>query len=280
MRVAYLRSLSVLIASVLLTGCIERLFFYPDAIDYGNPKSLGLDYEDVVFSAPDGSKLHGWFIRSRGPARGSVLHLHGNAANVSNHLPLVAWLPAQGLNVMMFDYRGFGKSRGKPTLDGVVQDARAALDALRARTDIDAKRLVVYGHSLGGASALRLLAQDRSGVRLAIIESAFDRYRGIAREAAGPGLGTVLSPLIAGLPGPADDPLAALARIDVPLVFIHGTDDRVIPMAHGERLFAAAREPKRWIAVPGAAHMEAGQLPQVRAAILEAIATALGQAPE
>lgn len=273
-RVAVLLIPALLMLSVL-TGCIERMFFYPDAVNYGSPKSLGLAHEDLYFDAADGARLHGWFIKSRGPAKGSVLHLHGNAANISNHLPLVAWLPAQGFNVLMFDYRGFGKSQGKPTLDGVVQDARAALNALRARADVDPNRIVVYGHSLGGATALRLLAEDRGGVRLAIIESAFDRYRGIAREAAGPGLGTVLSPLIAGLPEAASDPIAMLARIDVPLVFIHGTDDRVIPIVNGERLFAAAREPKRWIKVPGAGHMEAGQLPASRDALLQAMTQAV-----
>lgn len=269
-----LRILSTLIVLSLLAACIERLFFHPDAIDYGNPKSLGLVHEDVFFPAPDGSKLHGWFIAARGPAKGTVLHLHGNAANISNHLPLVAWLPDHGFNVLMFDYRGFGKSRGTPTLDGVVQDARAALNALRGHPGVDAKRIVVYGHSLGGATALRLLAEDRVGVRLGIIESAFDRYRGIARDAVGTGLGAVLSPLASGLPGPANDPIAALARIDVALVFVHGTGDRVIPIAHSERLFAAAREPKRWIAVP-AGHMEAGQTPAVRRALLQTITQAV-----
>ena len=262
--------MALLMLSVL-TGCIERMFFYPDSNNYGNPKSLGLVHDDLFFAAPDGARLHGWFIKARGPAKGTVLHLHGNAANIGNHLPLVAWLPEQGFNVLMFDYRGFGRSQGRPTLDGVVQDARAALAALRARPDVDPTRIVVYGHSLGGATALRLLAEDRAGVRLGIIESAFDRYQGIAREAAGAGLRTVLAPLIAGLPGETSDPIAMLAQIDVPLVFIHGSDDRVIPLAHGERLFAAAREPKRWIGVPGAGHMEAGQLAVGRGALLQAI---------
>ena len=77
-------------------------------------------------AAPDGTKLHAWFLPAGGTARGTVLHLHGNAANVSNHLPLVAWMPARGYNVLMLDYRGFGKSEGRPTLDGIVEDALAA----------------------------------------------------------------------------------------------------------------------------------------------------------
>jgi hypothetical protein len=259
----------------MLTGCVERMFFYPDTCDYGHPRRLGLQVEELHFAAADGSMLHGRFIRARGTARGSVLHLHGNAANVTNHWPLVAWLPDAGFNVLMFDYRGFGKSQGRPTLDGAAQDAHAALTALRARPEVDAARIVVYGHSLGGATALRLLAQDGRGIRLGVIEAAFDSYRGIAREAAGAGLRTVLAPAIASLPPAESDPIVALARIPVPLLFLHGTDDRVIPFAHGERLYAAAREPKQWLPVRGAAHMEAGQVSEARAAILEAMRRAV-----
>ena len=89
-------------------------------------------------TAPDGSKLHAWFLPAQGRAKGTVLHLHGNAANVSNHLPLVAWLPPRGFNVLTLDYRGFGRSQGTPSLDGVVDDAAAALEYLRTRTGVDA----------------------------------------------------------------------------------------------------------------------------------------------
>jgi uncharacterized protein len=109
----------------------------------------------------------------RTEAKGTVLHLHGNAANVSNHLPLVAWLPARGYQVLMLDYRGFGRSEGRPTLDGIVTDALAALDYLRTRPDVDSSRLIVFGQSIGGATALRMLARDAQGVRLGVIEAAF-----------------------------------------------------------------------------------------------------------
>ena len=132
------------------------------------------------------------FLPASGTVKGTVLHLHGNAANVSNHLPLVAWLPARGYNVLMLDYRGFGRSEGKPTLDGIVQDALAALEYLRSRPDVDRDRLVVLGQSIGGATALRMLARDSAGVRLAVIDSSFPSYRGIARDATA---GSPMAPL-------------------------------------------------------------------------------------
>ena len=262
---------SAVIASTL-PGCamIENMFFYPDRARYTQPEQFGLRFEDV-FVDSGGHRLHGWWLpAATTPALGSVLHLHGNAANVSNHLPLVAWLPPAGFDVLMIDYRGFGRSEGRPTLDGCVEDAAAALAALRARPGTDPHRLAVFGQSLGGATALRLLARDSAGVRLAIIDSAFDSYRAIARDAALSSV--VLAPFLPlalpMLPPAADDPVTALAAVQVPLVFVHGTRDQVIKPAHSERLYAAAREPKQLLRVEGALHLEATQRPEVRAQLL------------
>jgi fermentation-respiration switch protein FrsA (DUF1100 family) len=216
-------------------------------------------------------------LPARSGAKGTVLHLHGNAANISNHLPLVAWLPPEGFNVLMIDYAGFGRSEGKPSLDGLVEDALAALRYLRTRPDADAQKLIVIGQSIGGATALRLLAVDRTGVRLAVIDSAFASYRGIARDAA---LQSVVLapflPLALPLLPPAErDPITALSRIDLPLLFVHGTGDGVIPFKHSEQLFAAAREPKRFIRVEGAQHMEAMMRGGVQADVLGAMLRAV-----
>jgi uncharacterized protein len=137
--------------AMFVSSWVERFFFYPDTLQYSNPAQFGLVAEDVWMAASDGSRLHAWFLPSHGPAKGTVLHLHGNAANVSNHLPLVAWLPARGFNLLTLDYRGFGRSQGTPSLDGVVDDAAAALAYLRTRRDVDSTRLIVVGQSLGGA---------------------------------------------------------------------------------------------------------------------------------
>lgn len=251
---------------------IEQMFFYPDRVSYTRPESLGLAHEEVFFDSA-GARLHGWWLPAAGPRQGSVLHLHGNAANISNHLPLVAWLPRVGFDVLMFDYRGFGQSEGRPSLAGVVDDAAAAFAQLRRRPGVDPQRLIVFGQSLGGATALRLLARPldgAEGLRLAIIDSAFAGYRRIAREAALDSV--VLAPLLPLalplLPPAEDDPLAALARIRVPLLFLHGTRDQVIGAAHSETLHAAASAPKELLRVDGATHMEAAMRPAVQAQLL------------
>ena len=267
----------VVLVALLLAGCVERMFFYPDSTQYTRPEQFGLQHEDVFITAADGSRLHGWWLPARGAALGSVLHLHGNAANVSNHLPLVAWLPAAGFNVLMLDYRGFGRSQGKSTLDGVVEDAAAALAYLRMRPGVDGGRLIVLGQSLGGATALRLLARDGSGVRLAVIEAAFASYRGIARDAAMQSV--VLAPLVPVatpmLPGAQADPVAALGALRVPLLLVHGTADEVIPFRHGEQLAAAAPPSSQFIRVDGARHMESLTRADVQRQVLEAMVAAV-----
>ena len=252
-----LRTTAIVLVSLMLTACIERMFFYPDSATYTTPAQLGVRAEDVHVATADGSRLHGWFLPAAGTARGTVLHLHGNAANISNHLPLVAWLPGRGYNVLMIDYRGFGRSEGKPSLDGIVDDAAAALNYLRTRSDVDATRLIAFGQSIGGATALRLLARDSKGVRLAIIDSAFASYRGIARDAtAGGPLAPIAAITVGVLPGPDKDPITALQSIKVPLIFVHGARDSIIAAANSEKLHAAAPGSQHW-SVPDAMHISA-----------------------
>jgi len=264
------------VAAVAFAASVERMFFHPDSVTYAEPARLGLAHEDVYIDTAGGERLHAWWLPAQGVALGTVLHLHGNAANIGNHLPLVAWLPAAGFNLLMLDYRGFGRSQGRPTLAGVVDDAEAALRHLRGRPGVDAQRLIVLGQSLGGATALRLLARDSAGVRLAVIEAAFASYRGIARDAA---LRSVLlAPLLPlalpMLPPAADDPVAALASIQAPLLILHGTADEVIPFSHGEQLAAAA--PKaRFVRLEGASHMDLLTRPAVRQLVLEAMREAV-----
>ena len=262
--------------ALLLAACVERMFFYPDTTPYTTPSNFGLRHEDITITTADDLSLHGWWLPAKERALGTVLHLHGNAANVSNHLPLVAWLPAAGFNVLMLDYRGFGRSLGKPTLDGVVEDAAAALRYLRTRADVDGERLILLGQSLGGATALRVLAKDSAGVRLAVIEAAFASYRGIARDAALQSilLAPFLPVALPMLPPASDDPIAQLPSIAVPLLIVHGTDDEIIPFKHGERLAAAAPRAE-FLRVDDARHMESLMRADVQQRVAEAMLNAV-----
>lgn len=261
-------------AAPLLAGCAERFFFYPDRLTYNTLARLGGAGEDVFFTSA-GARLHGWWLPAAGAARGTVVHLHGNAANVSNHVPQVAWLPSGGLNVLTFDYRGFGFSEGAPSLDGVVADARAAIaEARRRRPGLP---IVLLGQSLGGATAVRVMA-DESGndIRLLVVDSAFASYRGIARDATRGSVLALVAPVAAlTLPAQAQDPESAIARVRVPVLLLHGSDDRIIPVEHGERLYAAANSPKEWIRIDGIGHHQALRRADIRARVLAAMLAVL-----
>ncbi len=239
---------------LLLAGCVQSMFYYPDDVRYETPDALGVRYESVQFNSADGTRLSGWFLPAEGrtnpkEARGTVVHFHGNAQNMSTHWRFVAWLPKQDYNVLVFDYRGYGQSEGKPEPKGVFEDANAALNYVRTRSDVDPDRLLVFGQSLGGTNAIAVVGSgNRAGVKAAAIESTFYSYSSIANEKF-KGAGLLVSDTYA-----ASKYVAAVSPI--PLLFIHGTADQVIPVEHSRRLLADAREPKRLIEVPGAGHLE------------------------
>jgi len=239
---------------LMLAGCVQSMFYYPDSVRYETPDVLGLRYENVQFRSADGTRLSGWFLPAENradpkEAKGTVVHFHGNAQNMSAHWRFVAWLPKQDYNVFVFDYRGYGQSEGKPEPKGVFEDSNAALNHVRSRSDVDPTRLFVFGQSLGGTNAIAVVgAGNRAGVKAAAIESTFYSYSAIANDKLR-GAGLLVSDDYA-----ASKYVAAVSPI--PLLFIHGTADRVIPLAHSKRLMADAREPRRLVEVPGAGHLE------------------------
>jgi fermentation-respiration switch protein FrsA (DUF1100 family) len=246
---------ALLALPVFLTGCVQSMFYYPDRTRYETPEALGLHYETVRFASADGTRLSGWFIPATGrqqnpkDAKGTVVHFHGNAQNMSSHWRFVAWLPKQDFNVFVFDYRGYGESEGTPEPKGVFDDSNAALDYVRTRADIDPGRLLVFGQSLGGTNAVAAVGSgNRAGVKAAAIESTFYSYSAIASEKL-PGAGLLVSDDYA-----ASKYIAAISPI--PLLLIHGTADAVIPHSHSRRLLEAARDPKRLVEVAGAGHLE------------------------
>ena len=114
--------LTLLLVLSFSTGCVSRLFYHPSPILRETPEVLGIDYEDVYFPSEDGTRLHGWFLPARTqPGWATVVQLHGNAHNVSSHYRYVTWLVAEGVNVLCFDYRGYGLSEGKPERAGILR---------------------------------------------------------------------------------------------------------------------------------------------------------------
>ncbi len=254
------RPVKVMILLLGLSGC-TGLFFQPMSAHVFDPKVAGFDYENVDFEAADGVRLHGWFFPAEGERLGSVLFLHGNAENISTHFANVAWLAKAGIDAFVFDYRGYGRSSGSPTLDGLHLDAAAALDYLIARPGIEPGSIAVFGQSLGGAVALGMIAANQHKDRLAalIIEGAFSDYRGIAREKLADFWLTwpLQWPLSLTIDDSYSPTKAAAELTPLPLLLIHGQKDKVIPPHHGERLFEAALGPKTIWRPTDAGHIQA-----------------------
>lgn len=247
--------------TLLCQGCVGQMFYYPDAKVYGTPADKGLKYEEVAFTSKDGTRLSGWFVPAVGTPKGTVIHFHGNAQNMTAHFPFVSWLPAEGYNVFTFDYRGYGKSAGRVSRRGVFEDSLAALDYVRSRSDVDRNKLLVLGQSLGGAQAITVVGSGHTnGIRAVVVDSTFFSYRSIVKDKIGriPLLSLLKTPLSYILIGDELSPAAYIDKIaPIPLLLIHGTDDEVIPFHHGEWLLTKAGQPKSFWRVDGGGHLEA-----------------------
>ena len=243
------------------------MFFYPDREDLGSPEFRGARYEGVTFPSLDGKRrLAGFFLTAAAPAKGTVVHCHGNAGNVTAHYPLMMFLVDAGYNVLAFDYAGFGWSEGKPSPDGIVDDTLAALAYVRGRPDVDANRLVLFGQSLGGCAAAAAMARD-PGVSALILEGAFSTYRAMAFET---GLGRMLffiTPFVIPNTGPLQDLPAVAPR---PVLILHGEADDVVPAKFARVLYEAAKEPKSLVLLKGFRHLEGAEAsPEYRERILD-----------
>lgn len=226
--------LLVLIARV--TGAAETLAYWPSREPFDTRSSD----EDVWITTPDGLRLHAWFMHARGLPPGTkapaVLHVHGNAGNVASHDDFSRFLTDAGFTVLIFDYRGYGRSDDATMLGrrALLRDTEAALAHLLARDDVDADRVGVLGVSLGGAFALRASA-DEPRVRAVATLSAFSSWQGVANDAA-PVLGWLLFP--SGVDG-----VDSVRRLgDRPLLVMHGLRDPVVSPRHAEVLARAARD--------------------------------------
>ncbi len=225
---------------MFLTLFQSRFVYHPRAEHEGTLQEYGLTYEDVALTTADGVGLHGWWVPAE-KARGTILLLHGNAGNISHRTDLLSLLHNQRCNVLIIDYRGYGRSQGKPTEDGTYEDALAAWRYLVDDRGISPESIIIHGRSLGGAIATWLATQVQpAGL---IVESSFT---------SAPDMGASVLPIFPRfLIRFRYNSIDRIAKVDCPVMVLHSQDDDLVPYEHGRRLFQAAREPKRFIELQG-----------------------------
>ncbi|MDB9517204.1 alpha/beta fold hydrolase [Roseofilum reptotaenium CS-1145] len=225
-----------------------RLIFFPVEEITRTPADIGLDYEEVwVESVEPGVKLHGWWIPNERSDR-LLLYLHGNSDNIGTNVYHSGRFYHLGFSVFLFDYRGYGQSKGEfPTEKQVYEDTDTIWKYLVNERGIAPEQIVVYGHSLGGAIAIEL-ATKHPEISHLIIEGSFTSLRR---------MGDYRYPLLNILPidlllQNQFNSRAKVPQLKMPTLFIHGQQDSAVPFFMSEELFAAAPEPKElWLFPPG-----------------------------
>jgi fermentation-respiration switch protein FrsA (DUF1100 family) len=237
----------------LLVRYLEKhSIFYPSSFIEVKPDRMGLPYEDLMITTEDGVRINGWLIKTA-KAKSTLLFFHGNAGNIGDRLTKLRFFHDAGIQVLIVDYRGYGKSEGVPTEQGVYKDGRAAFDYLKDRADLKGIPVVVYGGSLGGAVAVDL-ATHRP-VEGLIIDSSFP---------SAPAMSRLMYPMIPTFfLAVKFDSLHKVKDLTMPKLFMHSKDDRVIPLRLGHQLFDAAPQPKEFVELVGGhndAHIECKEL--------------------
>lgn len=236
---------------VLLMMWFETLLIFPTwQIPAGNWSPDGFRYYNVEFLSEDGTRLHGWYFPCESP-RAFVLYCHGNGEDLGHMGEYMNELREKyRVTIFAFDYRGYGKSEGKPHEAGLVADGRAAQRWLAGRDNIDPDQVVLWGRSIGGAVAVQLAAD--LGARGLILERTFTSLPDVA---AGHYRWLPVRLLMRN----RFDSLSRITEYDGPLLQSHGTDDDIVPYELGEQLFAAAASrDKRFVSMPGVTHNAPG----------------------
>ena len=276
----------LLLLPVVAMGLMERFerkfVFFPTAAIELTPSDAGLEFEDVYFVTDDGIRLNGWYVPAPRPESDisgntnntnntdtpagstelgssdtpevTILWFHGNGGNIGHRVGDLALISRRlGVNSFIFDYRGYGRSEGKPSESGVYRDARAALDYLSSRSEVDPERIVFFGRSLGTAVAVELAEElagesgsDKTPYGM-ILVSPLTTLKDMARA---------LHPLLPLhlLVGNRFNSLSRIGNVHCPLLVIHGETDEIIPLEQGRELFEAANSPKRFLSLPANGH--------------------------
>jgi fermentation-respiration switch protein FrsA (DUF1100 family) len=247
MRMAVAAVLALVLVSILAIVWTQqrKLIYFPFG-EVSNPEALGLEgVSTVSFPTSDGLTLNGWFVSRTNAPHFTVIVFNGNAGNRSFRAPLAAALTRADMAVLLFDYRGFGGNPGSPSESGLKADARAARDYVRGRNDVNPRKVVYFGESLGTAVATEL-AVDDPPVAL-VLRSPFTSLTDIGRHHY------PMLP-VRWLLRDRYDTIERIARVRAPLLVIGGERDHIVPIAETQRLYGAARDPKSLLIIDGADH--------------------------
>ena len=225
------------------------VIFHPERAALGGVWRVPRGAEEVWFRNAEGLKLYGWFFHSNvQPAHAAVVYAHGNGGNLSYCDWVGESLAARGYDVLLFDYRGYGRSEGEAAGEGgLYTDAEAAYDFVTKERGVPAGRVVLYGQSLGTAAVADVAARRECGAL--VLESGFSSAADMAAVVM-----PWLPRFVRGLTKNKLDTVSKLSRVRCPVLVVHGDRDELIPVSQGRRLFDAAPEPKRLIIIEGAAH--------------------------
>ncbi len=264
---------SLLIAFVLITlsGCgnLTSLFFYPQQHYHHTPDFFGLEWQSIEHQSQDGINLVSWYLPAQGKSRGTVLFMHGNAQNISTHIASVKWLPKQGYNVFLLDYREYGHSQGLAKLPQILLDIDSAL-AWVVEHDQN-QPIFLLGQSIGAALTAAYAPDStyKEHIDGVILDACLFSYQEIANQAMS--RHWLTWPLI--LPTyllPSDqDPKKHIANISpIPLFMMHSPDDQVIPYEQGKAVYELANQPKQWLDLAGG-HIQTFLFPSMQDALIK-----------
>lgn len=219
----------------------EKFVFLPGKTIFMTPDERDLDYEEFWVEVPDGTKINGWFIKAK-DAKATLLFCHGNAGTISHRIESAEIFLELGLNVVLYDYRGYGRSPGKPCEKNTYEDTEAVWGYLTKEKNIPAEDLVILGRSMGGPIAANLAKNHQP--KMCILESTFSSVPDVARFRfpifPTKWLVTIHYPTVNYVQG-----------INCPLLVVHSPDDEIIPFNMGEKIFEAANEPKEFLKLSG-----------------------------
>lgn len=262
-----------MLVPLLLAGCtsLSSLYFFPQTAWVQTPSALGLDYEDVYLTAEDKTSLHAWWLKASvdvpRPDAPVVLHLHGNAQNISTHIMSIAWLPKAGVDVVTLDYRGFGASSGSANLPSVLMDVEAAVSWIHNR--FPERKIAILGQSIGGAVSVPFvaLAQNKYPIESLVLEGAPFAMDWVARDMMSrTWIGWIVWPFTWLLPTDWN-PEQWAEKMTVPVMVIHSPDDQIVDVEQGQAMYEAITSEKCWVDASGR-HIGGFREPSVRGKVL------------